>query len=98
MDKWVERWAVRSSSGGNHIIARDTEGNYACDCMGWTRHMYCPDCSAGIKKDETHCPRCGCVFGGKYNPVRHDCVHITEVKTGRGRSIGEATIDRMLGR
>jgi hypothetical protein len=94
-DKWVERWAVRSSSGhGDYIVGKDEAGNYGCSCRGWTQHMYCPFCNSSIKKGQTACPVCGKV--GAW--VRHDCAHIVEVKLGRGRSIAEATLDRMLGR
>jgi hypothetical protein len=69
-DKWVERWAVRSSSGkGDYIIGQTTEGEWGCSCIGWTSHV-----------------------------PRTDCRHIREVKAGRGKTVGQATIDRMLGR
>jgi hypothetical protein len=94
-DRWKERWAVRSSSGhGDYIIGKDAAGNYGCSCMGWTTHLYCPHCGHQIKKTMTHCEWCG----DSEEPVRHDCTHILEVKAGRGRTVAEATIDRMLGR
>jgi len=44
-DKWVKRWVVTSYSGnGEYIIAQDKEGNWACSCMAWTRHMPRRDC------------------------------------------------------
>ena len=95
-DKWVQRWAVRSSSGkGDYIISKDAEGNYACSCMGWCTHIYCSRCDGALKKDMTRCPNCGNLVTGV---VRHDCTHIYEVKCGRGKTVGEATIARMLGR
>jgi hypothetical protein len=95
-DKWVERWAVRSSSGhGDYIIGRGADGKYGCSCMGWCTHVYCPHCGHQIKKLEEKCSWCGT---DKSQAIRHDCTHILEVKTGHGRSIGEATLDRMLGR
>ncbi len=45
VDKWVKRWVVPSSSGhGKHIVAQDAEGKFACDCIGWTRHVPRRDC------------------------------------------------------
>jgi hypothetical protein len=94
-DKWVERWAVRSSSGkGDYIIGKDACGNYGCSCVGWTHHTYCPFCDSAVKKGDTTCPTCG--KSGEW--VRHDCTHIYTVKAGRGRSVADATLDRMLGR
>jgi hypothetical protein len=94
-DKWIERWAIRSSSGhGDYIVGKDAEGNYGCSCMGWTGHIYCPYCQTAVKKGWESCEMCG----RKMTPVRHDCTHIEQVKAGRGRSIGLATLDRMLGR
>jgi len=44
-DKWVDRWVVSSSSGdGDYIVARDKDGNWACSCIGWTRHVPRRDC------------------------------------------------------
>ena len=44
-DRWLKRWVVPSDSGpGNHIVGQDAEGNYGCDCVGWTRHMPRRDC------------------------------------------------------
>ena len=88
-DKWVERWAVRSSSGhGDYIIGRDAEGNYGCSCPGWTRHLYCPFCGSAAKKGDTICHTCRRRYAGdaRFAPVRRDCVHISQVKAGRGRS------------
>jgi hypothetical protein len=94
-DKWIKRWAVRSSSGkGDYIISTDAEGNYGCSCSGWTLHIYCPYCYTSVKKEADSCGYCG----RRMTPVRHDCAHIRTVKANGGRSIGEATIDRMLGR
>lgn len=94
MDHWLQRWAVRSGTGGDYIIGKDAEGNYGCSCLGWTLHIYCPYCGAAVKKSEAGCSRCGRIM----TPVRHDCSHIRAVKEGRGRTIPEATLDRMLGR
>ena len=44
-DKWVKRWTIPSSRGGLHIVGQDAEGNYGCDCIGWTRHMPRRDCT-----------------------------------------------------
>jgi len=45
MDKWVKRWKVSSSRGeGHHTVAQDADGNYACSCIGWTRHVPRRDC------------------------------------------------------
>jgi hypothetical protein len=58
-DKWVERWAVRSSSGhGDYIIGRAADGS---SCMGWCTHVYCPKCTSAIKKLEDKCSWCGTV-------------------------------------
>jgi hypothetical protein len=99
-DKWVKKWVVPSSSGGgDYIVAQDKDGNWACSCPGWTRHIYCPICEASIKKGEPQCPHCGCVFGGKYNPVRHDCSHICEVRDyGRGETLADHVIAKLAGR
>ena len=44
-DKWVERWVVPSESGnGEYIVSKDKDGNYACSCIGWTRHFPRRDC------------------------------------------------------
>lgn len=44
-DKWVNRWYVPSSrGGGNHTVSQDKDGNWACSCIGWTRHMPRTDC------------------------------------------------------
>ena len=95
-DKWLERWAVRSSSGhGDYIIGRDTDGKYGCSCMGWKTHIYCPKCHNALKKGMTTCPTC---YRDVAEVERHDCTHIQEVKAGRGKTIGQAVLDRMLGR
>jgi predicted nucleic acid-binding Zn finger protein len=97
-DKWVKRWVVPSSSGeGEYIVGQDAEGNYGCSCPGWTRHMYCPKCGSGVKKDDTYCACCGQVFDG-LKPVRKDCRHILDVKAGRAQTLAEATLDKMKGR
>jgi len=96
-DKWVERRAVRSSSGGgHHIVGKDAYGHYGCSCPGWTRHVYCPTCHCAVKKADTECGCCGLNLE-KNKPVRHDCTHIREVKAGGGQTIAEATLERMLG-
>lgn len=95
-DKWVERWAIRSSSGvGDYIIGKDAEGNYGCSCIGWTSHVYCPSCGSGMRKHYLNCPKCGEDVRAN-PPVRHDCSHIIEVKAGRGNSLGQAMLNRML--
>jgi len=43
--KWKNKWAVPSSSqDGHYIVAEDYGGNFACGCLGWTRHMPRTDC------------------------------------------------------
>jgi hypothetical protein len=43
--KWKERWAVPSDSQeGHYTVAVDVDGNFACGCLGWTRHMPRTDC------------------------------------------------------
>jgi len=45
MDKWVKRFVVPSSSGGGeYIVSQDRDGNWACSCPGWTRHVPRTDC------------------------------------------------------
>jgi hypothetical protein len=45
MSKWVSKWAVPSDSvDGHYTVARDHDGNFACGCLGWTRHMPRTDC------------------------------------------------------
>lgn len=52
-DKWVERWVVPSYSGnGEYIVAKDNEGNWACSCIGWTRHVPRRDCRHIIEVKE----------------------------------------------
>lgn len=97
-DKWIERWAVRSSSGkGDYIVGKDAQGNYGCSCRGWTSHIYCPNCKYSVKKGQVQCAWCGCDLE-RCKPIRQDCTHITTVKLGRGKTIAEATLDKMLGR
>lgn len=92
-DKWVQRWAVPSSSGGGYyIIGKDADGNYGCSCLGWTSHIYCKFCHQSVKKGQETCPTCGRLI----EIERHDCSHIREVKAGRGKSISEAVMGRML--
>jgi hypothetical protein len=44
-DRWAHKWAVPSSSSdGYYTVAQDYEGNFACGCLGWTRHMPRTDC------------------------------------------------------
>ena len=44
--KWVKKWIAVSSShpGTTYVVAQDHEGNFACACIGWTRHMPRTDC------------------------------------------------------
>lgn len=53
-DKWVKRWVVPSSRGGQHIMAEDHEGNFGCSCVGWTGHFPRKDCVhiRGVKAGE----------------------------------------------
>lgn len=97
-DKWVSRWAVRSSSGhGDYIIGRDAEGKYGCTCLGWTRNVtkICAMCGWIWSKPDQCCAKCGCI---EHCTERKDCTHIIQVKHGRGRTISEAVFDRMAGR
>jgi hypothetical protein len=43
--KWKHKWACPSSStDGYYTVAQDGEGNFACSCIGWTRHTPRTDC------------------------------------------------------
>lgn len=56
-DRWVSRWCVPSSRGsGQHIVAQDAEGNFACSCIGWTRHVPRRDCRHITEVKEGHWP------------------------------------------
>lgn len=105
-DKWVKRWVVPSSSGeGEYIVGQDAEGNYGCSCPGWTRNIIrlCPNCGVALSrfsktedKDIYFCWKCK----EKVTPItsRRHCKHIVEVIAGGGRTIAEATLDKMSGR
>ncbi len=41
-DKWVKRWLVIGSK--EYTVAQDADGNWACNCLGWTRHVPRTDC------------------------------------------------------
>jgi len=44
-DKWVKRWVIPShTSMREYIVAQDKDGNWACSCPGWTRHVPRTDC------------------------------------------------------
>jgi endogenous inhibitor of DNA gyrase (YacG/DUF329 family) len=99
-DKWIKRWAIESSSGGgNYIVGQDTEGNYGCDCPGWTRNVkkYCPECGTNIPRGtQNMCPRCNKTVVARVE--RQDCRHIRIVKGGGGKSLSESVMDRLLNR
>jgi len=43
--RWAKQWVVESQSGpGVYTVSLDHDGNYACSCPGWTRHMPRMDC------------------------------------------------------
>lgn len=44
MPKWVDRWPVEGSTGNIYTVAKDDRGQYACSCLGWTRHIPRKDC------------------------------------------------------
>ena len=45
MSKWKETWLEPSSKGDvNYTVGVSYEGNWACACIGWTRHMPRKDC------------------------------------------------------
>lgn len=101
-DKWVRQWVVPSSSNhGNYIVSQDKDGNYACGCRGWTMNVRkcCPDCGLQLTRGNKPlwCFKCRKTVE---NPrtERIECSHITTVKYGGGKSIAEATIDRLAGR
>lgn len=99
-DKWVERWVIPSTSGnGNYIVSKDKEGNYACACRGWTLNVrkYCPDCTSPLDRKDPYCWKCQKPVN---NPItkRIECKHIWEVKAGRGKTLGQATIDILTGK
>ena len=97
-DKWEQRWAVRSSSGhGDYIVGRDKDGNFGCSCMGWTMNVVkmCSKCGMYWGKGEVKCSACGST---EHTTMRRDCSHIAWVKCGKGMTIAEETLNKMLGR
>lgn len=44
--RYIDYWKVESDSspGKFHNVSRSTEGEYACSCIGWTRHTPRRDC------------------------------------------------------
>jgi hypothetical protein len=45
MSNWVAQWEVPSSSSDKmYIVSRNFVGEYACACIGWTRHVPRKDC------------------------------------------------------
>lgn len=55
---WKNKWFVQSSSNPNttYTVAEDMNGDFACGCVGWTRHVPRKDCKhirevkAGMQK------------------------------------------------
>jgi len=100
-NKWVEQWIVKSESGdGEYTVSKDVKGNFACSCRGWTCNVqkFCPDCGSQISRSkESYCWNCRKTVT---NPrvERIECKHIREVKSGGGRRLTDAVVDRMAGR
>lgn len=45
MDKWKEKFYVPSSSGeAVYTVGLSHSGDWACGCIGWTRHVPRKDC------------------------------------------------------
>jgi len=101
-DRWLKRWVVASESGpGDYIVGQDAEGNWGCSCPGWTRNVakFCPDCGSRLGKVgklDAYCWRCRKPITPRVERI--DCKHIIEVRNGGGKTIAEATLDRMAGR